>query len=134
MSDEQVAKIVDAAVRPSTWSASDGLGLTGEVPLSGAHLAREFEALEREVGPRLEMPRGQVRTVSPRPRQPARAQSGAASSPRNRSTNSRSRNSRSRRKASLLERLLSGVVLPIVGALLFYWVIQQVLAAYAASL
>jgi hypothetical protein len=33
-----------------------------------------------------------------------------------------------------LERLLSGVVLPIVGALLFYWVIQQVLAAYAASL
>lgn len=133
-SDEQLQRIVDAAVRPTTWSssASDSWSLVGAESPSGAHLAREFEALEQEVGPRLELPRGQVRSVTPR--SPARTQSRPASSPRNRPTNSRSRKSRSRRKASLLERFIGGFVLPILGALLFYWVIQQALANYATSL
>lgn len=134
-SDEQLLRIVDAAVRPSTWSASatDSWSLASAESASGAHLAREFEALEQEVGPRLELPRGQVRNVTPRSR-PVRTQRGPVSSPRNRPTTSRSRKSRSRRKASLLERFLGGIVLPILGALFFYWVIQQALANYAASL
>ncbi len=135
-SDEQVARIVDAAVRPSTWSpsASDSWSLASPESASGAHLAREFEALEREVGPRLEMPRGQVRTVAPRSSRPARPQSISTSPSRSRSTNSRSPKSRSRRKASLLERLLTGVVIPVIGFLIFWWVIQQIWANYTANL
>ena len=52
-SDEQVARVVDAAVRPSTWSSSASNSWSlASVEASSEHLAREFEALEREIGPR----------------------------------------------------------------------------------
>jgi hypothetical protein len=117
-SDEQVARIVDAAVRPDTWS---------DFPLAesnGAHLAREFEALEREVGPRLAQPRGQVRAAaSVRPA----ARRGYAQTPRARQG---SRGGR-RPKRSIGERLFTDLVLPLGGIALFWIVIQQIIAGMA---
>lgn len=134
-SDEQVQRIVAAAVRPSTWSqqGSDGWSLTGTEVTSGANLAREFEALEQEVGPRLELPRGQVRSAAARPAATARSGRRPASTPRQRSTSSRSRTSRSRKKKPVWERLLVEVLFPIASLALTAWILQQVLMNWVAS-
>lgn len=99
-SDEQIARIVDAAIRPDTWSDST-------TPSSlGTHVAREFQALEQEVGPRLSLPRGQARSVEPRA-QARRSYSRGSSAPRRQySTPRRS----ARKKPSLLERFLVAVL------------------------
>jgi hypothetical protein len=130
-SDEQVARIVAAAVRPSTWSeqGSDGWSLTGSEPTSGANLAREFEALEQEVGPRLELPRGQGRGSAALPAAPTRTVRRPATTKRSRPTTSRPR-----KKKPVWERLLTEVLFPVLGFLLLWWAIQQIWAAYSASL
>jgi hypothetical protein len=134
-SDEQLRRIVDAAVRPTTWSqrGSDGWSLTGAESTSGANLAREFEALEQEVGPRLELPRGQVRSSATRPTALARSGRRPASTSRPRSTSSQSRNTRSRRKKPVWERLLTELVFPIASLALTAWILQQVFTSWIAS-
>lgn len=112
-SDEQIARIVDAAARPATWS--DAVVASSD----GAHVAREFEALELEVGPRLAMPRGVTRSDEVRGGSRARATSPA----RQRAPRSRG-SSRRRPKRSLLERLIVGFAMPIAG-LVALWVWSQ---------
>lgn len=98
-SDEQIARIVDAAIRPDTWSDST-------TPSSlGTHVAREFQALEQEVGPRLSLPRGVARSVAPRAYS-GRSYSRASSAPRRQYSRPRRP---ARKKPSLLERLLVAV-------------------------
>lgn len=101
-SDEQLARIVDAAVRPETWSDVAATSSTG------SHISREFQALEQEIGPRLALPRRQVR-ATPAPQHPGygRARSAPA-----RRTTSRS-GSRRRPRRSGLERALTDLALPI---------------------
>lgn len=117
-SDEQIARIVDAAIRPETWSDST-------TPSSlGTHVAREFQALEQEVGPRLSLPRGQARPSAARAgsrpiRTPATARSRQAGPPA-------ARSSRRRPKRSRAERLFAELAFPIAG-LIGIWVWVQML-------
>jgi hypothetical protein len=123
-SEEQVARIVDAAARPETWSEN------ATPSTNGARVSREFQALEQEVGPRLSLPRGQVRAAPARAQRPARSYSSARSQP----SRSRSRSSRSRRpRQSLGSRLLTDVLLPAVGFILVWIVYQQILEGWLAS-
>lgn len=98
-SDEQIARIVDAAIRPDTWSDST-------TPSSlGTHVAREFQALEQEVGPRLSLPRGVARSVAPRAYS-GRSYPRGSSAPRRQYSGPRPS---PRKKASLLEQFLVAV-------------------------
>ncbi|HOY83585.1 MAG TPA: hypothetical protein PLB92_15740, partial [Rhodoglobus sp.] len=117
-SDEQIARIVDAAIRPDTWSDSTTPSTLG------THVAREFQALEQEVGPRLSLPRGVARAgVQSRSRQarPAAARSRQARPPA-------ARSSRRRPKRSRVERLFAELALPIAG-LIGIWVWVQMMTA-----
>jgi len=117
-SDEQIARIVDAAARPGTWS--DAVVASS----NGAHVAREFEALELEVGPRLAMPRGVAQDDRQRVNA-VRAVSPARATPRPRQRAKRSGGSgRGRPRRSLLERLIVGFAMPIAG-LVALWVWSQ---------
>lgn len=97
-SEEQVARIIEAAVLPQTWHKAPKLSTVGR------HITREFEALEEAVGPRLARPvvapsRAQSVARSNRPA----ARRPASSRPAARSNGARSRNRR--RKESPLESL-----------------------------
>jgi hypothetical protein len=67
MSDEQLATVMDAALRAETWHRSP------QPSRPGAHLTQEFEALREAVGPALESTRPGVTPLPRRaPRRPAR--------------------------------------------------------------
>jgi len=121
-SEEQVAGIVDAAARPQTWSDVE------RPCTAGQHISREFEALEQEVGPRLEQPRGQVRVV---PAARTRAGSRAGASTWSRRTRPPGRR---RPKRSLLNRLLFDVAVPLLALILFATFFQQVMLSWIAGL
>jgi len=101
-SAEQTARIEDAATHPATWHQSPTPSTLG------AHITREFEALEAAVGPRLAEPVGRAAAPVRMPRASAsRGRSGRASAP----PTYRSR-SRRRPTESALEKLLRGLVVP----------------------
>jgi len=126
-SDEQIARIVDAAARPATWS--DAVVASSD----GAHVAREFEALELEVGPRLSMQRGVARDDASHGAlvggrgagAMVRSRPSSYSAPRGGQRSPRSgRSSRGRSRRSLPERPILEFALPISG-LVALWVWSQ---------
>lgn len=123
-SDEQVARIADAAARPETWTDA------ARPSTAGQHISREFEALQQEVGPRLEQPRGQVRVGATRPYS-GRGYSRGSSGPRRQYSGS----GRSRRpKRSLLNRLIFDVAVPILALILFATLFPPMLTNWVAGL
>lgn len=66
LSDEQLSRVVEVAVRPETWHR------TFRDSRPGAHLAREFDALRDAVGPAPERTRPPERTRSTRAAAPTR--------------------------------------------------------------
>lgn len=98
-SDEQIAVIVDAATRPSTWHTYPRPSSTG------GHITREFEALEEAVGPHVGAAVPVVQRAAPRTQTRTRSVSRARSL---RSTPSRqpSRGRSRRKQSSALEGLL----------------------------
>lgn len=103
-SPEQTARIANAAILPSTWH------MAPKPSTVGAHIIKEFEALELAVGPRLEGPR--VIQNAPTDRT-ARAGRGVTRGG-GRMPARRGRASTRRRRASPLERLIGGLVMPAV--------------------
>lgn len=125
-SDEQVARIVAAAVRPATWHRSPAESTAGH------HITREFEALEEEVGPHLARAFVAPSKVSV-PRMPApsardRVGYGRArpNATRNRARSAASRRPASRKRQSYLDRLFSGVAVPAAG-LFGLWIYLNVI-------
>lgn len=101
-SEEQVARIVAAAVLPGTWHRSPAESTVGD------HITREFEALEEAVGPHLARaytaPRmTSTRTVGGRTRRPTAV-----------------RRPSSRKRQSALEKLFRSLLLPAVGLIVFW--------------
>lgn len=108
---EQVRRISECAVLPATWR---------DLPSSetiGAHIAKEFSALEEAVGP-LTVPRSVARDAAPRARRTSRARPAATASARSGRQSSRPPARRSARRARWVEPvvkiLLLGMVLLIV--------------------
>jgi hypothetical protein len=108
MSDEQLATVVDAALRAETWHRSP------QPSRPGAHLTQEFQALRDAVGPALETTRPNVAEYSSRPA--TRRPVGARTPSRRPARSSR------RRRRSIGEELLR-LVLPFAGlfAVWFYF-------------
>jgi hypothetical protein len=109
MSDEQLAKVMDAALRAETWHR------TPQPSRPGAHLTQEFQALRDAVGPALASTRpAAAAAYSSRPvvRRPART----------RTPSRRPARSSRRRRRSLGEELFR-VVVPFAGlfAVWFYF-------------
>lgn len=113
-SDEQVARIVDAAARPETWTDA------ARPSTAGQHISREFEALQQEVGPRLEQPRGQVRAIASRPYSGQSYSRGSRGPRRQYSGSGRSR----RPKPTLLGRFLAGTLVIATCVFLYFFVTQ----------
>ncbi len=106
-SEDQVARIAAAAVRPETWHRSPSESTIGD------HITREFEALEDAVGPQLARAYIAPRTaasVASMPSPSARDRLGYGASGPARPRNTRSR--RGRQRQSPLEKLFSGLLAP----------------------
>jgi Nuclease-related domain len=110
-SDEQVGRIVAAAVRPETWHQSPAESTVGH------HITREFEALEEEVGPHLARAFAAPAKVSaPRMPAPSARNRVGSSAPRRTRTPTPSR-SRGRKRQSSTEKFFSGLIFPAAGLL-----------------
>jgi hypothetical protein len=112
--DAQVAAIVDAAIRPETWSQVVAPSSTGR------HIVREFQALEEAVGPRLSLPRGQASTAT-RAARPVPQQFPIRTARPSRQPSSATSTRRRKPKRSRLEKLYGEVALPVAG-LIIVWI------------
>jgi hypothetical protein len=113
-SPEQVARIVAIAVKPETWHSSP-------IPSTvGVHISREFEALEAEVGPRLV--RKHAPAASPQPKSSSSAYKRNRPAPARKPSPARLRGRRPKR--SRMEKLLSELLMPIVGLAVAWGVLQ----------
>jgi hypothetical protein len=110
-SDEQITRIVAAAVRPETWHDEP------EGWSDGAHMLREFAALEAAVAPGLGAP--VVR--------PSRARSTAANAGTKGSAGGRSRGAASSRppRRSRAGQLATGLVLPLAAVVIGLIVLES---------
>jgi Nuclease-related domain len=114
-SETQVARIVDAAVLPETWTP------TPVESTKGSHISMEFEALQEAIGPRLEAP--WVKATAPAGA--ARVKRSASSTRPKQRPSSPSRNRGKRKpRQSQLEKLLTGLVAPTV-ILTAVWIWSQ---------
>lgn len=101
-SEEQVARVVDVAVRPETWHRSP-------VPSTvGHHITQEFEALEVA-----------VRAVA---KAPARAARGSSRPATRQKAAPRTR----RRRQSNLEKLITGLAMPLVGLVIVWTMLNSI--------
>jgi len=121
-SEEQVAAIVGAAVRPETWHQSPSDSTKAN------HIIREFEALEAEVGERLAVARvipsqHTARRPSKTTARPSRQSTNRAPSSyanTSRQSTSRSPANRSRKKKeTATERMVSQLLIAGVGIVVF---------------
>lgn len=101
LSDEQVTRIIQAAVDPWTWQAAH------KPARIGAHIAGEFDALRAAVGGALERPAVHAASARmPAPRE--RSQRPSA-----RTGSSRPASRRKRRGPSILERLIGAAIVAV---------------------
>ncbi|MGB3909970.1 MAG: hypothetical protein WBL06_05825 [Pseudolysinimonas sp.] len=110
MSDEQLATVMDAALRAETWPRSP------QPSRPGAHLTQEFQALRDAVGPALETTRPAAAATSRlAPRRPART----------RTPSRRPVRSSRRRRRSLGEELFR-LAVPFAGLLAAWYYFANV--------
>jgi hypothetical protein len=115
----QVAQIAGAAVRPDTWHRSPKLTQPGD------YLAREFNALQLAVGPAITRASQRADFAGTRPVVPTRSRPASArptTRPGSRPASSRPARRNGRKKQSTLEKLLTGLAVPVilfVGAYLY---------------
>jgi hypothetical protein len=102
---QELARIVDAAVRPETWHQSPTASSIG------GHIEREFVALEQAVGPQLaaSVAKPPKQTSAPRQRKAAPGTRPTAS------RGSRPTQRRGRRKVSKLEHFVSSMMAAALG-------------------
>ena len=118
-SQDQVARIADAAIRPGTWHTSV------QRSTDPSHITREFAALEEAVGARLALPTPSDTAAAHMPRRPVRSISVRA--PREQRSGTprvgARRPPKSRRpKRSKLEKLIIELAFPVAGFIgLFVW-------------
>ncbi|HBS73440.1 MAG: hypothetical protein CMF56_02185 [Leifsonia sp.] len=126
-SEEQIGRIVDAAVRPETW-------MTKPRPSSPPdHVRREYDALAAAVGPRRPAkpePKRVNVPARPRPRPSlgARIASALAEPPSPSARRPAPRRRNQRRRKSFAERLITDLAGPIVGLVVLWGVYNSLLS------
>ncbi len=115
-SEEQVAQIVNAAVRPETWHSRPVESTMGR------HIEREFEALEAAVGPGFVTgpATGTVTRTTTASSPPRYAGSSRRSWPAPRSARGRGR-----RKPSVVEKLVTSLVVPLAGLIIWLAILNS---------
>ncbi|MGV8896206.1 MAG: nuclease-related domain-containing protein [Rhodoglobus sp.] len=112
-SEEQTARITAAAVRPETWHRSP------TTSTAGIHITREFEALETEVGSHLVGEYTVPTTISTTPAAPVSRKARKTAPIRPRESGQAKARLKCSRQATV-EKLLSGLFLPVVGLALLW--------------